>query len=45
MDKEATHNNAKIQEFWNNQENIWNYLKNKIFTIGAREYIDVLPKN
>ncbi|MGL5346353.1 MAG: IS630 family transposase [Peptostreptococcaceae bacterium] len=61
MDNAATHNNAKIQEFWNNhkdrlvlintptyspqlnpQENIWNYLKNKIFTIGARENIDVL---
>lgn len=61
MDNAPTHNNAKIQEFWDNhkdrlvlinmptyspqlnpQENIWNYLKNKIFTIGARKNIDVL---
>lgn len=61
LDNARTHNNARIQEFWesnkerlvlintpayspqlNPQENIWNFLKNKIFNIGARENIDVL---
>ncbi len=61
LDNASTHNNRRIQAFWNThidrlvlintsryspelnpQENIWNLLKNKIFSTKARENIEDL---